>query len=150
MTGRRNSPLSHVLVGLQLVSIFLCCYPQSLKSSGSAWWLILFFAGATLGVIVLCYNRPGNFNVYPEIRNNARLITRGPYRYIRHPMYTALIISMIGIAGFNGHWINFAGLVALIAVLYVKARREERLLTDEFSMYREYARSSWRFLPGIY
>ena len=116
---------------------------------GNPWWLLLCVAGALLGVIVLFYNRPGNFSIYPEICEGATLITEGPYRWTRHPMYTALIIMMIGVSGYNGRWINQVAALTLIAIVVTKALREEQLLPRIFPEYPDYANTTKRFIPYV-
>lgn len=139
-----------MLVAGQLGCIALCCYPQGWQNVGSPWWLLLCVAGALLGVVVLFYNRPGNFSIYPEICEGATLITEGPYRWMRHPMYTALIMMMIGVSGYNGRWINQVAALALIAIVVTKALREEKLLPRIFPAYPDYANTTKRFIPYIY
>lgn len=127
-----------------------CCYPVGLQNSGSIFWLILCALGATLGVVTLCYNKIGNFSVYPELKPHAMLITSGPYRYIRHPMYTSLIIMMLGIALYNYHWLNTVGVVMVIFAVINKANIEEKFLLMRFTDYAQYQQKSDRFLPLIY
>ena len=117
---------------------------------GSPWWLLLCVAGALLGIVVLFYNRPGNFSIYPEICEGADLITRGPYRWVRHPMYTALIMMMIGVSGYNGLWINLGAALTLIAIVVTKALREEHLLPQVFPEYPAYALTTKRFIPFVF
>jgi protein-S-isoprenylcysteine O-methyltransferase Ste14 len=133
-----------------MCGIIFCCYPVGLQNAGSIFWLTLCALGAALGVLTLCYNKIGNFSVYPEITNQAILITSGPYNYIRHPMYTSLIVMMIGIALYNFHWLNAAGVVMVIFAVINKANKEEKLLLIRFAEYAEYQRKSHRFLPYIY
>lgn len=140
---------SHLLVTAQLACIALCCYPPGWQNHGSPWWLTLCLAGGVLGVAVLYYNRPGNFSIYPEIREKAVLVTNGPYRYVRHPMYSALILMMIGVAGYNGTPINRVATVALMIVVTTKALREEKLLPQVFPQYPAYAMSTKRFVPFL-
>ena len=139
---------SHLLVLLQLCFVALSCYPIA-RSSGSVWFLLLCLAGTSLGIIVLYYNRPSNFSIYPEIRSDADLITQGPYRLVRHPMYSALMLMMVGIAAYNGHWINYLASLGLILVVTSKALREERLLASEFADYSRYALHTKRFVPFL-
>ena len=75
-THSRKLASSHVLVALQAAFLFLCCYPVGLRNTGSAWWLLLCLAGAALGILVLSFNKLGNFGVYPEIRRGAPVIRR--------------------------------------------------------------------------
>lgn len=141
---------SHLLVSLQLCGIAFCCYPVGLQNSGNINWLIFCLLGAILGIQTLCYNKMGNFSIYPEIKHQAALITSGPYRYIRHPMYTSLITMMIGIALYNYHWVNAVGVLMVAGAVINKANREEKLLLMKFSEYTRYQQKSYQFIPYIY
>jgi protein-S-isoprenylcysteine O-methyltransferase Ste14 len=114
------------------------------------YWLMLCLLGAVLGVLTLGFNKIGNFSVYPEIKPQADLITIGPYRYIRHPMYTSLIVMMCGIALYNFHWINAVGLMLVVVAVISKANVEEKLLLMRFPGYTNYQRISRRFVPYLY
>jgi protein-S-isoprenylcysteine O-methyltransferase Ste14 len=135
---------------MQMCGIALCCYPVGFQNSGSMYWLILCLLGAVLGVLTLGFNKIGNFSVYPEIKPQADLITIGPYRYIRHPMYTSLIVMMCGIALYNFHWINAVGLMLVVVAVISKANVEEKLLLMRFPGYTNYQRISRRFVPYLY
>lgn len=139
--------LSHIQVAGQLAGIFLACYPVGLVNRGAPWWLALCLPGVLFGVWALFHNRIGNFSVYPEPKNHAHLVTSGPYRMVRHPMYSALILMMLGITGYNGHVLNLLGFVLVLAAVTTKAVREERFLRARFSGYADYARTTPRFLP---
>ncbi|QMU62287.1 MAG: isoprenylcysteine carboxylmethyltransferase family protein [Gammaproteobacteria bacterium] len=141
---------SHLLVIIQMTGIAFCCYPVGLLNAGKIYWLIFCVFGAILGIHTLCYNKIGNFSVYPEIKHQATLITTGPYRYIRHPMYTSLIAMMLGITLYNFHWVNAVGLVMVMSSVIKKANKEEKLLLMRFVEYLNYQRKSYRFLPYIY
>ena len=147
----QHHPLqSHALVACQFGGLALACWPVGLLNRGSIWVLLLCALGAALGLYTLWHNPVGNFSVYPEIKPKARLITTGPYRYIRHPMYSALMLMMLGIALYNGHWLNGLGLAMVILAVVNKARVEERLLPAFFPDYPDYAARSKRFIPWIY
>lgn len=133
-----------------MCGIALCCFPIGLQNLGSIYWLVLCALGSILGVLTLCYNKIGNFSVYPEIKKQAILITTGPYRYVRHPMYTSLIIMMIGIALYNYHWLNVVGVVMVVGAVINKANSEEKLLLMKFPEYANYQQKTLRFLPYIF
>lgn len=115
-----------------------------------AWpWLIASALGMALGVLTLCFNRIGNFSIYPRPRCGAILITGGPYRWIRHPMYSALMLMMLGIAGYNGHPSNVAGAVLVALAVIAKADVEERLLLSVFANYASYRARTRRFVPFV-
>lgn len=105
--------------------------------------------GLALGAWALTANRPGNFNIRPEPKDGARFVTGGPYRWIRHPMYAALMIAGAGFCvGYGTPW-RWAALVALSAVLHLKADVEEAAMTARHSGYADYVRRTKRIVPFI-
>lgn len=139
-----------MLVIMQLSGVALCCFPVGLKNMGSLYWLILCVLGAAFGITTLCYNKIGNFSVYPEPKPQAILITSGPYQYIRHPMYVSLVIMMAGIALYNFHWLNGLGLIIVTLAVICKTHIEEELLYLHFSKFSEYQQKTKRLIPYIY
>ena len=59
--------------------------------------LLISSLGFIFGLYTLFFNRVGNFNVRPEIKSNAKLISTGAYKYIRHPMYFSVLLIMGGV-----------------------------------------------------
>ena len=77
------------------------------------------------------------------------LVVRGPYRWVRHPIYTAVIIGMAGIA-LRSRTPIVIGLAGALAVfLALKARWEETHLRSAFPGYQEYQSRTGRLLPGL-
>jgi protein-S-isoprenylcysteine O-methyltransferase Ste14/rhodanese-related sulfurtransferase len=113
-------------------------------------------AGALLGLggLVLglsSYRALGrNFRVFAAPRRSGSLVRRGVYARVRHPMYTAVVMALLG------YVICFGSLLALpfwlgCAILYVvKAAREEPLLAQRYPEYGEYRERTWKFLPFIW
>lgn len=139
--------ISHLLVVAQLSGVALSCWPAA--PQGAYAWLVLCVAGAALGLTTLYFNRPGNFSIYPELKPAATLITSGPYRLVRHPMYCALLSMMLGIAIYNGGGLNALGFALVAAAVVGKARREEVYLRDRFAGYARYAESTGMFFPKL-
>ncbi len=145
-----RSLISHILVALQFTGIALVVWPFSTPSSDRYAWLAICAAGLLVGLYTIAHNRLGNFGVYPEPLENACLVTSGPYRWIRHPMYASLLLVMLGIALFYAQLPNYAGLVMVIVAVVGKMHREERHLHLHFEDYSDYVRRTHRLLPGIY
>jgi protein-S-isoprenylcysteine O-methyltransferase Ste14 len=112
-----------------------------------AWALAA--AGALLGGWTLTHNRPGNFNIRPTPREGGQLVRTGPYRWIRHPMYTAVIACAAACAWAVGSAWAWLAAAALVVVLAVKAHFEERWMLQWHPGYDAYSRRTRRFLPFI-
>jgi len=80
-----------------------------------------------------------------------KLMTGGPYRYMRHPRYLALLLSRIGFALAISSIIALLILPGWFASVWLRMKREERYLLSEFDgEYENFMRSHARLLPGIY
>ena len=137
------------LVALQLASIIFIAWP----SHDGAWsWTgaMLVLAGALLGLWTFWVNRPGNFNIRPEVKPSGKLVLTGPYQTIRHPMYSALLLLMSGITCLDPTWMRWVALATLAAVLYAKTLLEERSLKAKFPEYEAYAKRAGRFIPLLF
>ena len=139
---------SRLLVFLQFLLIALVLLPKKSTPLCPFWWLFIVVSGAVT-VWTFRHNRLGNFNVVPDIKEDAKLITTGPYRYIRHPMYSALFFGMLGVVCYLSHWINWLLLGMLVIVLTLKARREERLWCDHHDGYACYKEGTKLFIPFV-
>lgn len=95
-------------------------------------------------------NRPGNFNIHPAPRVGGTLVERGPYRWVRHPMYSAVIGCGLASAWAATSAWGWLALLALVVVLDVKARLEEQWLTLAHPGYASYCTRTRRFVPGLY
>lgn len=126
----------------------------------SAWLLIpgasfqltpagagLCIVGTALLVWALIVNRPGNFHILPEIREGAQLVQAGPYTWVCHPMYTALLLVTLAGLSCQFSWLRLIAWLCLLGVLYAKALREEGLLMSQFPDYTAYRARTGRFLP---
>ena len=77
-----------------------------------------------------------------------QLQTDGLYRLVRHPVYTGLILALIGAALRSGSAVTAALVIATIGFFALKARWEERRLADRYPDYPRYAESTPRFVPN--
>ncbi len=81
---------------------------------------------------------------------NARgqLITRGLYRYVRHPIYTGVLLIVAGLTLRSGSVVTLAVAVVTVVFFDRKARWEEARLRERYPGYAEYASHTPRFVPG--
>jgi protein-S-isoprenylcysteine O-methyltransferase Ste14 len=111
---------------------------------------VLLLLALLLGAWTLLYNRPGNFNVQPQPRARGHLVTDGPYRRVRHPMYVTVLLGAAGWADCAGGVWRVLIVLLLLLVLNAKAALEERLLLARWPEYAAYRARTWRFVPGLW
>jgi len=150
--GGSRRVLGTALVALQfalIVALGLTAVLAFLDRGAPAGAWLLGAGGIALGVWAVSCNRIGNFNIRPDPRPGGQLVDRGPYRWIRHPMYTALIACAIACAIVIGTLWGWLGVGALVVVLAIKATVEERGMLVAHPGYQSYRARTKRFVPGI-
>lgn len=104
-----------------------------------------------LGVAIAIWARlslGANWSGSVTLKSDHELIRRGLYRWIRHPIYSGILLGMIGTAVIRGNLRALLGILVVWASFYFKARREERFLKQEFGTdFDEHARHTGMFLP---
>ena len=92
-----------------------------------------------------------NWSVTLEIDAQHRLVTRGVYRLVRHPMYTSFFISGLGQALLLANWIaGPAALVAVAVLVIVRVPSEEQMMIAQFGNdYRDYMRRTGGIVPRL-
>jgi protein-S-isoprenylcysteine O-methyltransferase Ste14 len=78
------------------------------------------------------------------------LVTWGPYRYVRHPIYTALCLFTGAGAAAHLSWQSALAFGAIFGFALVRIFCEETLVSLKYPEYREYAARTWRMIPGIF
>lgn len=78
------------------------------------------------------------------------LVTTGPYRFVRHPIYTA--ICLFGWAGVLSNWSGLAAALGVLLIAGAIARMlcEERLVVEKYPEYRDYAKRTKRMVPHVF
>lgn len=90
-----------------------------------------------------------NWSPVPSIKEGHELVTSGPYRFVRHPIYTGMILAMIGSALSLSVWFLVA--VAFCILFIRRVRIEEKLMTKQFpDQYPSYKKRTWALFPYIY
>jgi protein-S-isoprenylcysteine O-methyltransferase Ste14 len=85
-----------------------------------------------------------------ETKSGHTLITTGPYRWVRHPLYSGLLNEAIGVSLFVANWFVASTAAATWALLAYRTRIEEDKLVEEFGEeYKEYQRCVGMFVPRM-
>lgn len=111
--------------------------------------LLLVAASLALAVWTLMHNRPGNFNIRPTPKTWGILVTTGPYRWIRHPMYTSVLLGATALAFMSNPPLGWLVWFALAMILLVKSSLEERWMREQHLGYDAYKFESKRFIPWV-
>jgi len=85
-----------------------------------------------------------SFSIAPEDRG---IVARGPYHFVRHPMYLGEVLSLLGLCISAGNMWNWLAFLLFARLLLVRISAEERVLAD-YEQYRKSVR--WRFIPGLW
>lgn len=145
----RIAATGRLLVAAQFALLAWLLWPLT-PQAWSLPALALLGCALLLGLWTLAHNRPGNFNIRPEPKASAQLVTSGPYRFVRNPMYCAvLLFAAAAVVAYADPWKILCWL-ALALVLLAKAILEERGLRAQHAGYAAYAKQVRRFIPGLF
>lgn len=106
----------------------------------------LLVSGALLGLWSALHLGRG-LTVSPLPNGATNLVSAGPYRWVRHPMYSAVMLFMAGSATRSGSWLVVSELALLITLFFFKSRWEETQLSEAFDGYGSYSAVTPRFVP---
>lgn len=149
--------LSQFLEGVFLFGIFIELFQNSVLFAFSTNGI-----GSFVGFFLICLGVIGSFlaqmqlgyawthAVFARIKSKQELVTKGVYRYVRHPIYSGIILSYIGSQLLAGSWL-WVSCVFLFIPAYFQAKKEEKGLEKHFGkryvVYKE--KTKW-FLPYLW
>lgn len=150
-TKTKRTGWAFVLAQFALIGLMVIL-PREVHYVANDLWrsigMVLMGAGAAVGVWSAVFLGRG-LTPTPVPNGATELVTRGPYRYVRHPMYVAVLLFMAGVAIRSGSWLAWPLLVGLFVLFHVKARWEEGQLQEVFRGYDVYMERTPRFVPGM-
>lgn len=110
--------------------------------------LPLIFIGAGVVLFALLQLKT-NLSIFPTPLRGSELITHGLFKYIRHPIYSGILLSAFSLALYLGSGYKLLIAILLLILFYFKSNYEEKLLLHKFPEYKDYMKRSGRFLPRI-
>jgi protein-S-isoprenylcysteine O-methyltransferase Ste14 len=114
-------------------------------------WFGTALVAAGLGYAVWARRHLGrNWSSNVVVKEDHALIRTGPYRYVRHPIYTGIILAFFGMALFIGEWRALVGTACVFLSFLIKSRAEEAQMVKVFPEYGEYRRETAALVPMIY
>jgi protein-S-isoprenylcysteine O-methyltransferase Ste14 len=117
------------------------------------WVEILGVAITAAGMALAIWARAylgGNWSGIVTVKVGHELVRTGPYRWVRHPIYSGIILALLGTALELGEWRGLLAVVLLYAGFKIKSRIEERTMAGVFGAeYDEYSRSTGAIFPRL-
>lgn len=113
---------------------------------------IFLFVLATFTVILATAVNP-YFEIVVRIQKDRgqEVITSGPYQYVRHPGYGAMLLLQASAPLILGSWVTFLPVILIVVLFIIRTLLEDRTLREELPNYAEYAaRTRYRLLPGVW
>ena len=128
-----------------LLPAWISPYRQICSTVGVA----ILLMGAAL-ILAGFFKLGRNLTPLPYPKEDSELIVEGPYRFVRHPIYSGGIIMAYGWAFWIHGWLTIFYATILFIFLDIKSRREEEWLKDKFPAYPLYQKRVHKLIPFIY
>lgn len=139
-----------ILVFIQFGMILLMSLPLGTPTVYFDVGILFIVLGISIGLAALSKNRVGNFNIRPDIKEDCTLVKDGIYAYIRHPMYTSVLVSMFGFMLLYYSQFELIAYGILALNMLVKMFYEESLWHCHSKEYMEYTHNTSRLIPYLF
>lgn len=147
--------IASLIVIVPYLLIFGCYYAREHVGSysGTAY---LRVAGASIlfcGILTYLYSHlllRRNWSVLASIRRRQQLVTTGLYAYVRHPMYSSMLLIVLGSGLMVSNYLMISCIPVIALIYYVRAKEEEKLLIINLPDYGSYMQRTKMFIPWLF
>lgn len=140
---------SIILVIIQLICIVWILLTGNLVPRSFLLQIVFVFA-ISLGIWALWTINVKKFRLTPNFPKDSRLVAKGPYKLIRHPMYSCVLLATLMIVIDDFSIVRISVWLILFIDLYLKLIYEEKLIIDRNTDYLIYKRGTKRLIPFIH
>jgi protein-S-isoprenylcysteine O-methyltransferase Ste14 len=140
---------SGLLVAVQLLAVAFILLTRP-PIARHPLWGTLELCGFLLMLWSVSAMRLRNLHILPDVAPNTTLATSGPYRLIRHPIYSGLLLVTFSLVSCYFSVDRLAAFSVLLVVLLLKLHYEETLLLARFPEYSVYRQKTKRLIPFLY
>lgn len=148
-----------VVVGPSLWTASLILYVIGVEWHNITLPLPLWLRWVGVALMALCfplsqwvYNALGeHFTRRLALRDDHKLVMKGPYKYVRHPMYSVLFLCAIATCLISANVFVLATTLVVAVIMLARIRKEERMLQERFgTAYKDYQRRTGALVPRVY
>ena len=145
----KTKKLHILLVALQFGGIFYF-FISGIVFPDNIFIFLIYLIAIFIGFWAVFSMNNQTINVLPDVRDNATLTKSGPYKLIRHPMYTSVLTMLLGLLLNDFSFTSLLIYSCMVFVLLYKISIEERILLAKFPDYKEYSTTTKKLIPFIY
>ena len=155
-----KGPNGEWYVVIQIILFGLVAFGPASLPGWPAWdgpWrtisvVVGLIVGGLGGLMVLAglFSLGSNLTAVPKPKEDAHLVEHGAYRWVRHPIFSGIILGAFGLSLLRGGWLSLLYALILFVFFDVKSRREEDWLREKYSDYEAYQQRVRKLIPFLY
>jgi len=120
------------------------------RTPAGFWIAVALVVSGLMFTVAARLHLGGNWSGTVTVKQDHTLIRSGPYRYVRHPIYTGILLAMLGSAIAGAEWRGMLAVLLTAVAFLIKIRTEERFMLDQFGAeYARYQHEVAALIPGL-